>query len=105
MLIPTENVGSLPRPTTLQIAIAAYDSGSIGFDALALEQDAACKNSVERMEPLALRSSRTASKEPPASRPIRSPTPWPVPVWPTILLPTDNISRSSMMATTANCLA
>ena len=50
MPIPTENVGSLPRPTTLQIAIAAYDAGSIGLDALTLEQDAACKNSIERME-------------------------------------------------------
>jgi methionine synthase II (cobalamin-independent) len=50
MPIPTENVGSLPRPMTLQIAITAFDAGKIGFDALALEQDAACKNSIERME-------------------------------------------------------
>ncbi len=50
MSIPTENVGSLPRPARLQKAIADYDAGSIGFDDLAAEQDAACKDSVERME-------------------------------------------------------
>ncbi|MBA2738733.1 MAG: 5-methyltetrahydropteroyltriglutamate--homocysteine methyltransferase, partial [Nocardioidaceae bacterium] len=50
MSIPTENVGSLPRPARLQKAIAEYDAGSIGFDDLAAEQDAACKDSVERME-------------------------------------------------------
>ncbi|PZS13541.1 MAG: hypothetical protein DLM57_16430 [Pseudonocardiales bacterium] len=50
MSIPTENVGSLPRPATLQQAIAAYDAGTIGFDDLAAQQDAACKDSIERME-------------------------------------------------------
>ncbi len=50
MSIPTENVGSLPRPVRLQEAIAAYDSGSIRFDELASEQEAACKDSIERME-------------------------------------------------------
>jgi len=50
MPIPTENVGSLPRPRSLQQAIAAYDAGSIGFDELAAEQDAACRDSIERME-------------------------------------------------------
>ncbi len=50
MPIPTENVGSLPRPAKLQEAIAAYDAGSVGFDELATEQDAACRDSIERME-------------------------------------------------------
>lgn len=50
MSIPTENVGSLPRPAKLQAAIGAYDAGSIGFDELAAQQDAACKDSIERME-------------------------------------------------------
>ena len=50
MSIPTENVGSLPRPAQLQAAIGAYDAGSIGFDELAAQQDAACKDSIERME-------------------------------------------------------
>jgi methionine synthase II (cobalamin-independent) len=50
MPIPTENVGSLPRPARLQEAIVAYDAGKIGFDELAAEQDAASKDSIERME-------------------------------------------------------
>ena len=50
MPIPTENVGSLPRPAVLQSAIAAYDRGETSFDALAAQQDAACRDSIERME-------------------------------------------------------
>ena len=50
MAIPTENVGSLPRPTTLQTAIAAYDRGAITREQLVTEQDAAARDSVERME-------------------------------------------------------
>ena len=50
MPIPTENVGSLPRPMKLQEAIAAYDKGEITKDQLTVEQDAAAKDSVERME-------------------------------------------------------
>ncbi len=50
MSIPTENVGSLPRPATLQAAIASYDAGKIGFDELAAEQDAACRDTIEKME-------------------------------------------------------
>ena len=50
MSIPTENVGSLPRPARLQAAIAAYDAGTISFDDLAKEQDDACRDSIERME-------------------------------------------------------
>ena len=50
MPIPTENVGSLPRPMKLQEAIAAYDEGSISLEDLQAEQDAACKNSIKRME-------------------------------------------------------
>ncbi len=47
--LPTENVGSLPRPAKLQEAYAAFDSGG---DKAELEQlqDAAAKDSVERME-------------------------------------------------------
>jgi methionine synthase II (cobalamin-independent) len=48
--IPTEPVGSLPRPQTLQQAYADYDAGEIDKDALETEQDAAAKDSVERME-------------------------------------------------------
>jgi methionine synthase II (cobalamin-independent) len=50
MPIPTENVGSLPRPLRLQETIAAYDKGEASFADLAAQQDAACKDSIERME-------------------------------------------------------
>lgn len=48
--IPTEPVGSLPRPTTLQAAIAAYDAGKIEHAALAAEQETACRDSITRSE-------------------------------------------------------
>ena len=50
MPIPTEPVGSLPRPTTLQEAIAGYDAGTTSRQDLEREQEAACKDSIERME-------------------------------------------------------
>ena len=48
--IPTEQVGSLPRPSTLQAAYAAYDAGEIGKDHLEREQDQAVKSSIEQLE-------------------------------------------------------
>ncbi len=50
MPIPTEPVGSLPRPAKLQAAIADYDAGKITHEQLKREQDAACRDSIERME-------------------------------------------------------
>jgi len=50
MPIPTENVGSLPRPAKLQKAIAAYDAGEITHEQLVAEQDEACRDSISRME-------------------------------------------------------
>ena len=50
MTLPTEPVGSLPRPMKLQEAFEAYDQGRISMDELAREQDAACRDSIERME-------------------------------------------------------
>ncbi|MBA3346921.1 MAG: hypothetical protein H0T44_16715 [Gemmatimonadales bacterium] len=50
MSIPTENVGSLPRPAALQTAIADYDAGKITKAQLEREQDKACRDSIERME-------------------------------------------------------
>lgn len=50
MPIPTENVGSLPRPATLQAAFADYDAGKISHAELEKEQDAACLDSIKRME-------------------------------------------------------
>jgi len=48
--LPTEPVGSLPRPAKLQEAYAAYDAGKIDRKSLEAQQDAAARDSVERME-------------------------------------------------------
>lgn len=48
--IPTEPVGSLPRPSKLQAAYAAYDTGEISKDQLEAEQDEAVQDSISRME-------------------------------------------------------
>ena len=48
--IPTENVGSLPRPSKLQAAYANYDAGQITKDQLEAEQDEAVRDSITRME-------------------------------------------------------
>ena len=50
MALPTENVGSLPRPTTLQDALNAYDRGEVSREELEREQDEACRDSITRME-------------------------------------------------------
>jgi methionine synthase II (cobalamin-independent) len=50
MPIPTEPVGSLPRPTKLQAAYADYDAGKVTKEQLMREQDAACLDSIKRME-------------------------------------------------------
>jgi methionine synthase II (cobalamin-independent) len=48
--IPTEQVGSLPRPSSLQEAYAKYDAGQIERSELEAEQDAAVRDSIEREE-------------------------------------------------------
>ena len=48
--IPTEPVGSLPRPSTLQGAYADYDAGKITKDKLEAEQDEAVQDSIARGE-------------------------------------------------------
>jgi methionine synthase II (cobalamin-independent) len=48
--IPTELVGSLPRPMSLQQAYADYDEGKIGFADLQAAQDAAAEDSIHRLE-------------------------------------------------------
>ena len=48
--IPTEQVGSLPRPATLQKAYAAYDAGEIKLGDLEAEQEAAVKDSITNLE-------------------------------------------------------
>lgn len=50
MPIPTELVGSLPRPMKLQEAYADYDEGKISFDQLQAEQDKAAEDSIKRLE-------------------------------------------------------
>ena len=48
--IPTEPVGSLPRPAKLQAAYADYDAGKIDLAALEAEQEIAAADSIKRME-------------------------------------------------------
>jgi methionine synthase II (cobalamin-independent) len=50
MPIPTEPVGSLPRPAKLQEALAGYDAGKVTREELTRAQDAACLDSIKRME-------------------------------------------------------
>jgi methionine synthase II (cobalamin-independent) len=50
MPIPTELVGSLPRPMQLQQAYADYDEGKIAFEELQAAQDAAAEDSIKRLE-------------------------------------------------------
>jgi methionine synthase II (cobalamin-independent) len=50
MALLTEPVGSLPRPAKLQAAIKAYDEGKISHEELVRVQDAACLDSIKRME-------------------------------------------------------
>jgi methionine synthase II (cobalamin-independent) len=50
MPIPTELVGSLPRPMKLQDAYARYDEGKISYDDLLAEQDAAARDSIQRLQ-------------------------------------------------------
>jgi len=48
--IPTEPVGSLPRPSWLQEAYARYDAGEITREQLEAEQDKAVRDSIEHLE-------------------------------------------------------
>jgi len=48
--IPTETVGSLPRPEKLQDAYEDHDQGKIEFAALQKLQDEAAENSIKRLE-------------------------------------------------------
>jgi len=48
--IPTEPVGSMPRPSKLQDAYAKYDAGEIAKDALEELQEEAVKDTIDRYE-------------------------------------------------------
>ena len=50
MSIPTELVGSLPRPMALQEAYADYDEDKITWEQLQEQQDKAAEDSIHRLE-------------------------------------------------------
>ncbi len=50
MPIPTELVGSLPRPLKLQQAYGEYDEGKITWEQLQAQQDEAAEDSIKRLE-------------------------------------------------------
>ncbi|KAI5919062.1 hypothetical protein F4810DRAFT_689440 [Camillea tinctor] len=50
MVLPSENVGSLPRPLYLQQALADFDAGKITREELTAAQDRAAADSVSRLE-------------------------------------------------------
>ena len=50
MSIPTELVGSLPRPMKLQQAYADHDEGKISWEQLVAAQDDAAADSIRRLE-------------------------------------------------------
>ena len=103
MTIPTRDVGSLPRPSRLQSAIKDFDAGKINRQQLETEQDAACLDSIRRMEqtgsPIVSDGEQRASSF--ATYPLTD----------TLagtglaenLAPTANTSPSSVMAITGNC--
>ena len=105
MPIPTELVGSLPRPMKLQEAYQAYDDGKIDFAALQAEQDKAAEDSISASRRPVRRSSPTASSASRASPPTRSPTRSRAPASPTTSPATASSSRSSTTAITASSRA
>ncbi len=50
MAIPTEPIGSIPRPPELLSAMAAYDCGEIGDAELAAAQYQAVRDTIRRFE-------------------------------------------------------
>ncbi|KAH7063428.1 hypothetical protein B0J12DRAFT_169150 [Macrophomina phaseolina] len=50
VVVPTENVGSLPRPMQLQQTYADYDAGRCTKDDLVEAQDLAVQDTIERLE-------------------------------------------------------
>ena len=71
--IPTEPVGSIPRPLKLQQAYAAYDAKKITKAQLEEEQNAAVADTIRRFEATGSLSSRTVSSAFRALLHIRSP--------------------------------
>ncbi|MDL4776863.1 cobalamin-independent methionine synthase II family protein [Actinomadura xylanilytica] len=50
MTMPTEQIGSIPRPASLLAAMAAHEAGGIGDAALAAAQDEAVRDTIGRLE-------------------------------------------------------
>src|SRR5271170_4259085 len=50
MPIPTEPIGSIPRPASLLAAMHAYDGEQISREQLGTAQDAALRNTIARFE-------------------------------------------------------
>ena len=101
--IPTEPVGSLPRPPKLQEAYARYDAGR---DRQGRAGEAAGRRGRTRSRgsrPPARRSSPTASSAGRASPPTRSPTRWPAPGWRRRSARAGSSSRSSPTGTAGSC--
>ena len=72
--IPTEPVGSLPRPAKLQAAYADYDAGKITREQLEEVQDEAVRDSISRFEatgsPIVSDGEQRASSFAPPSMPL-----------------------------------
>ena len=103
MGIPTELVGSLPRPMKLQEAYEAYDQGQIEWSELQAEQDAAAEDSIQRLEatgePIVTDGEQRESSF--ATYPITDTLAGTG--WPTTSRATGSSSRSSTTATIASC--
>src|SRR5580698_7280208 len=50
MTIPTEPIGSIPRPASLLAAMAGYETGEVSATELAAAQDEAIRDTIARLE-------------------------------------------------------
>ena len=73
MAIPTESIGSIPRPPQLLQAMASVQAGKITPEALNDAYTEALKDTIARFEQTGSPSSQTASNRSPALRPTHSP--------------------------------
>src|SRR5580693_8039364 len=95
MPIPTEPVGSLPRPMKLRKAFVDAAAGKIKHEELEREQDAACPDSIKRSEATGEPIVSDGEQRMSSFATYRLPTRWREPAWPAIWRWTRNILRSS----------
>src|SRR5580698_8449193 len=50
MAIPTEQIGSIPRPPELLLAIASFQQGKLSSEALNTAYDAALRDTIDRLQ-------------------------------------------------------